>query len=88
MSDDEDTVRIKWYQRPCELSDLDDQEQIEAAIKASGEKGKWTFIEFYAGWCASCKSTFPTLCKFPKDKELDGTFEWYKVSISFQLALV
>ena len=79
-ADEEDEpVRLKWFERPSDFNNLDDQAGIDKAIASSVENGKWTCIEFYASWCGSCKSVFPALCKLPKDPELSGKFQWFKV---------
>eukprot|EP00798_Chlamydomonas_sp_ICE-L_P002216 gene2216-33776_t len=72
---------LKWYERPCLWQDIADVATLHEVVKSGESVDKWTCIELYAGWCSSCKSSFPKICKLPKDKKFSPHFQFYKANI-------
>ncbi|KAG2433244.1 hypothetical protein HXX76_008313 [Chlamydomonas incerta] len=74
-------VRVPWYKKPCLWKELSTVEELEAAISAANSNGKMSVIDFYAGWCACCKSSFPALCRIPTNDFMAQHFNFYKANI-------
>ena len=76
---------VRWWDKPlgmgrgvCLWKTIDTIDQLEALLASST---KPVAVDFFAGWCSSCKSSFPALCKIPLDPELKDKFVWAKVNI-------
>ena len=54
---------------------------IERLVSPEHNGGKLTAIDFYAGWCASCKGAFVSLCRVPNDDALSSHINFYKANI-------
>ncbi|GFR48935.1 hypothetical protein Agub_g10941 [Astrephomene gubernaculifera] len=73
--------KVPWYKKPCAFKEIGSLQELEAAISASGNGGRMSVVDFYAGWCACCKSSFPALCRIPTNEFLAQHFNFYKVNI-------
>ncbi|KXZ54626.1 hypothetical protein GPECTOR_4g691 [Gonium pectorale] len=56
-------------------------EELEALVSPEHNGGRMAVVDFYAGWCACCKSSFPALCRIPTSEFLSQHFNFYKANI-------
>ena len=75
----------RWWEKTlgmgrgtCAFKTVDSIAELEALLESST---KPLAVDFFAGWCSSCKSSYPALCKIPLDPELKDKFLWLKVNI-------
>lgn len=74
-------VHAEWFKEQADLwVELNTKDAFEQFI-ATPAPGKYKVIDFYAGWCASCKSTYPSLCKVAGDAKNKADFEFAKANI-------
>ncbi|GAX80507.1 hypothetical protein CEUSTIGMA_g7945.t1 [Chlamydomonas eustigma] len=76
---DNDAPPLKWFERPCKWETISTLEELEGALQPGGDKH--IAVDFFAGWCSSCKGAFPALCKIPNDKELASRFRFIKANV-------
>lgn len=72
---------LKWHEKPSKWETITSMEELEKRINPDGNGGKLVALDLYAGWCSSCKSAFPALCKIPMDLELADKYTFLKVNI-------
>ncbi|EFJ47439.1 thioredoxin [Volvox carteri f. nagariensis] len=63
------------------FKELANVEDLQAAVSAENSGGRMSVVDFYAGWCACCKSSFPALCRIPNNELLSRHFNFYKANI-------
>ncbi|KAG2490981.1 hypothetical protein HYH03_010654 [Edaphochlamys debaryana] len=81
-SDEEEEPRpLRWWEKPCSFKEIKSLAEFEAALSPANNGGKMTVVDFYAGWCACCKSSFVHLCRIPSNKFLAENYNFYKVNI-------
>eukprot|EP00798_Chlamydomonas_sp_ICE-L_P007173 gene7173-279_t len=80
--DDDGPAPLKWYERACEFTELPDRAALDEAINSGDSASQLVVVDFYASWCHSCKAAFPTLCKLPKEKEMNANFKFYKANVA------
>lgn len=80
--------RLRWWEKPvgmgkgpCLFQTVDTIAELESLLASSK---KHVAVDFFAGWCSSCKSSYPALCKIPLDPELKDKYTWLKVNIEVQ----
>lgn len=55
--------KVEWYNKKKELwTEADDVEALKTLLTVN-DTGKPLVVDFYAGWCSSCKTAYPALCK-------------------------
>ncbi|GIL83348.1 hypothetical protein Vretimale_11302 [Volvox reticuliferus] len=74
-------AKVPWYKKPCAFQELNSVEDLLAAVLPENNGGRMSVVDFYAGWCACCKSSFPALCRIPKNDLLAENFNFYKANI-------
>ncbi|KAJ9519262.1 hypothetical protein QJQ45_017927 [Haematococcus lacustris] len=55
--------------------------ELAQAIESGKHSNKVVAVEFLAGWCSSCKGSYPALCKLTKDPRLNSNVLFYKANI-------
>lgn len=80
-STDDLVAKVPWYKKPCpEWFDAANTDELEEVL--SSAKGKWfVVVDIYAGWCGSCKSAYPAVCKIPTKADLSKKFKFVKTNI-------
>lgn len=72
--------RIPWFERNEDLFvNVKERGGIEQFVQQQG--GKYKVVDFYAGWCSSCKSAYPKLCQIASDPELVAAYDFVKCNI-------
>eukprot|EP00879_Flechtneria_rotunda_P006321 GHRR01006643.1.p1 GENE.GHRR01006643.1~~GHRR01006643.1.p1 ORF type:complete len:204 (+),score=36.72 GHRR01006643.1:272-883(+) len=74
----EKTTGTPWYEKQKELwQELKSEDELQSAV-ASLPDGKLLVTDFYAGWCAVCKSAYPALCRVAGNKQFQEHFVFAK----------
>ncbi len=60
--------------------ELSSTEELSAAAAASAP-GQLLVVDYYASWCAVCKTAFPGLCRIAADTALQSSFKFAKASL-------
>lgn len=56
-------TKVEWYKKKKELwIEADDVDGLKAVLE-NNDTGKPMVVDLYAGWCSSCKTAYPALCK-------------------------
>ncbi|GLC71825.1 hypothetical protein PLESTF_001171200 [Pleodorina starrii] len=79
-------AKVPWYKKPCAFKELENVQDLQAAVSPENNGGRMSVVDFYAGWCACCKSSFPALCRIPSNELLSQHFNFYKANIEGDFA--
>ncbi|KAJ9519260.1 hypothetical protein QJQ45_017924, partial [Haematococcus lacustris] len=75
-------THVPWFERNCDgFTKVADSVELAQAIESGKHSNKVVAVEFLAGWCSSCKGSYPALCKLTKDPRLNSNVLFYKANI-------
>eukprot|EP00878_Enallax_costatus_P001970 GHUV01002134.1.p1 GENE.GHUV01002134.1~~GHUV01002134.1.p1 ORF type:complete len:197 (+),score=50.22 GHUV01002134.1:327-917(+) len=75
---------VAWYEKHKELwTELKSEEELQAAF-GSLPAGKMLLVDYYASWCAVCKTAYPGLSRLAANKEHLQHFVFAKASLDQQ----
>ncbi|KAL6759198.1 hypothetical protein V8C86DRAFT_2580986 [Haematococcus lacustris] len=75
-------THVPWFERKCDgFTKVADSVELAQAIESGKHSNKVVAVEFLAGWCSSCKGSYPALCKLTKDPRLNSNVLFYKANI-------
>lgn len=73
-------THVEWYNKNKELwFEAHSAEDLTEAIQT--EEDKYVVVDFYAGWCSSCKAAYPALCKVAGNEEFKKNFKFVKADV-------
>lgn len=73
--------KVEWFNKQKELwIEPRDKESLLELIK-NNDTEKPIVLDCYAGWCSSCKSAYPGLCKVASNEDFRKSFVFAKADI-------
>ncbi|WIA22765.1 hypothetical protein OEZ86_009722 [Tetradesmus obliquus] len=71
-----------WYEKNIDLwgHELSSQADFDAVV-AGLPADKMLVVDYYAPWCAVCKTAYPAMCRLADDKDLKQHFVFAKASL-------
>lgn len=73
-------VHVEWFNKNKELwIEASTPEELMEAIET--ETDRFVVVDFYAGWCSSCKAAYPALCKIAGNMEFNKNFKFVKANV-------
>ncbi|GMH46167.1 hypothetical protein BSKO_14135 [Bryopsis sp. KO-2023] len=73
--------KVEWFKKQKELwVEPEDKEALLELIE-NNDSGKPIVLDCYAGWCSSCKSAYPALCKIASNEDHRKNFLFAKADI-------
>eukprot|EP00775_Hariotina_reticulata_P001222 gene1222-1561_t len=73
------TVPLDWCLQELWL-ELTTAAEMQAAQNTL-PNGKMLVVDYYAGWCAVCKTAYPSMCRLADNKELQQHYLFAKASL-------
>lgn len=75
---------VSWYEKHKELwLELRNGEDLQEALSSLPAE-KFLVVDYYASWCAVCKTAYPGLCRLADNKEHQQHFVFAKGSLDNQ----
>lgn len=76
-------THVEWYNKNKELwFEAHSAEELTKAMQT--EEDKYVVVDFYAGWCSSCKAAYPALCKVAGNEEFKKNFKFVKADVQIK----
>lgn len=73
--------KVEWFNKKKELwIEPEDADGLISLLK-NNDSGKFVMVDFYAGWCSSCKTAYPALCKVADAPNFRESFVFAKADI-------
>lgn len=74
------TVHVEWFNKNRHLwTEVSSKDDLMKVIGMQSEK--YTVVDFYAGWCSSCKAAYPALCKIAGSLDYTKDFHFVKANV-------
>lgn len=71
---------VQWFKQNKEFW-VEAESQTQLVDIMAEETEKFIVVDFYAGWCSSCKAAYPALCKVAANPKFTKDFLFVKADV-------